>query len=605
VSESAEPAQHPEGSGRASARPATFALTVLVVLTVVSPWPFGSVHPLAVNLVSIVALLAVAAVLAWGRWSPALPPPAVPFWPVLALLGLALLQCVPQPSGLHALLAPGSAAFWHPDEPAVVMVLGGGAHPIAVDPGSAFRWLALTAGLLGLAVLSAPALRQPGTARRAALAVVFGGLAVSTYGIFARARFGSLLYGHIPVPTIHPFGPFVSKNHFAGYVAMSALLALGLVVGLAGRGRGGTGRSFRDWTRGPGAGGVVLALVAVLAMTLAVLVSLSRGGMLSLLGGGLAFLTMRWTLRRASGPRSWAPLVASAVLALFLATLLGVVLPREARERMRGIATTQVDSSGSFRLNTWQDSLRLALASPWVGHGMGSFHDAFPRHKRGYGQERVEHAENDYIEMLVEGGLLGFGLTVLAVLLLGVRSWRGVRDTRNPLLRGLGCGALAGLSGLALHSAVDFNLRIPSNAVLAAFLVALAASYAPPRHSAVPAAGAWAGALLASLALGGLLILRPVPWARAQREVAAAASASQPETRLLRAARAEYALRSVVRSRPAHAESWLLLAWTRAAQGDWTAVRPLASHAMSLDPQREAMREEAARLIEWARTEAR
>jgi O-antigen ligase len=572
-------------------------------LTVVSPWPFGSVHPLAVNLVSIVALLTVAVTLAWERWSRALPAPAVPFWPVLALLGLALLHCVPLPPGIHALLAPGSAAFWHPDEPAVVMILGGGAHPIAVDPGSAFRWLALTAGLVGLAVLSAPALRRPGTAQRAALAVVIGGVAVSTYGVFARARFGSLLYGHIPVPTVHPFGPFVSKNHFAGYVAMTALLALGLLVGLAGR--GGTGRAFRDWTRGPRAGGVVLALVAALAMTLAVLVSLSRGGMLSLLGGGLAFLAMRWTLRRPSGPRGWAPLVASAVLGIFLATLLGVVLPREAHERMRSIATPQADSSGSFRLDTWQDSLRLALASPWVGHGMGSFHDAFPRHKRGYGEERVEHAENDYLEMLVEGGLLGFGLTVLAVLLLGVRSWRGVRETQDPLLRGIGVGALAGLSGLALHSAVDFNLRIPSNAVLAAFLVALAASLAPPRPSTFPAAGAWAAVLSASLAVGGLLVLRPVPWALAQGQVAAAAAAWQPETRRLRAARAEYALRSVVRSRPAHAESWLLLAWTRAAQGDRTSVRPLANHAVSLDPQREAMREGAAQLITWAGMESR
>jgi O-antigen ligase len=291
------------------------------------------------------------------------------------------------------------------------------------------------------------------------------------------------------------------------------------------------------------------------------------------------------------------------VLGIFLATLLGVVLPREAHERMRSIATPQADSSGSFRLDTWQDSLRLALASPWVGHGMGSFHDAFPRHKRGYGEERVEHAENDYLEMLVEGGLLGFGLTVLAVLLLGVRSWRGVRETRDPLLRGIGVGALAGLSGLALHSAVDFNLRIPSNAVLAAFLVSLAASLAPPRPSTFPAAGAWAAVLSASLAVGGLAVLRPVPWALAEGQVAAAAAAWQPETRRLRAARAEYALRSVVRSRPAHAESWLLLAWTRAAQGDRTSVRPLANHAVSLDPQREAMREGAARLIEWARME--
>jgi O-antigen ligase len=409
--------------------------------------------------------------------------------------------------------------------------------------------------------------------------VAAGGVAISAYGILARGRFGSLLYGYIPVPTVSPFGPFVSKNHFAGYVGMAALLAVGLTVGLASSRRG------REWTTGRRASGVVLALVAALAMALGVLVSLSRGGAISLVMGLLAFTALHVRQQRSGGRGG--RLLPSLAVAVALAALLLLVLPPEAHQRLRSLAGT------SFRLDTWRDTLRMVPSSPWVGEGLGTFADAYPRFKRGHGELRVEHAENDYLETLAEVGVPGLALALAA---LSLPAARVLAARPSSLLRGLGAGALAGLVALLAHSAFDFNLRIPSNAILAAFLASVVAAGAPVRRAAT-----WkSGAAAAAFALAALLALPrlafPVDpsqrWEEARNEARRAAASVVPEARALRLDRTERALQAILRGRPAHAEAWLLLAGTRAERGD-SSARELARHALDLDPERPDLRSAA------------
>jgi len=519
-----------------------------------------------------------------------LPVPALPLWPALGLVALGLAQLVPLDASLHALVAPGSGAVWHPAEPAAAAVLGSGARPISVDPASTLRWLAFAGGLGLLALVSAPSLADTRRARIAASFVVVGALAVSTYGIFARARFGPLLYGRIAVPTVSPFGPFVSKNHFAGYVAMATLLALGLALGLADEER--VRRSGRDPRR---SSAVVLALVAALAMALGVLVSSSRGGVFSLLAGGLTLLLARMHLRRRASARSLARALPALAVGLVIGAVLLAVLPRDVPERMRSLA------GASFRLDTWRDSLRTAAASPLLGHGLGSFHDAFARFKRGHGLIRVEHAENDYLELLVDAGVVGLGLALFAAVALLALGLRGLDRSPEPLRRGLALGAMAGLVALGVHSALDFNLRIPSNAVLAAFLAALTASAAGVRARALSTASVWTAAAALALVLGALVAGRPEPALRdAEREVRAASTSTSPEVRALRLERATTSLEALARARPARTEPWLLLAWTRAIRGDWSGAEALARHAMSLDPARPDLRVQADRLLRGA-----
>ncbi len=151
-----------------------------------------------------------------------------------------------------------------------------------------------------------------------------------------------------------------------------------------------------------------------------------------------------------------------------------VALPAESRDRLATLAGARTDFSASYRLGVWRDALRATASSPLIGFGLGTFAEALPPFKRSAGELDIEHAENDYIEVLAEGGLLGFLLVSGGIVTFGASVTRGLRSQGDRLLRGIGVGALAGLVALAVHSAGDFNLRIPSNAFLAACLATLA-----------------------------------------------------------------------------------------------------------------------------------
>ena len=562
--------------------PSHLALGALVGIAVVAPWPFGAVQAPALLALTAIALATVCMALVAGAVRGGVALPAVPLWPLGGFMALALVQIVPVPRALHAWLAQGSFAVWYPADVVPAAILGPGPHPISVDPSSTLGAAALVASLCFLAVLAAPAFSRPASAVGAVGTVAAVGFALAAYAIFARARFGALLYGRFAVPTVSPFGPFVNKNHFAGWVAMASLLVAGLVLGLTGdsRARG------RDWTTDRRAGSVVLALVAALAMALAGIASLSRGGAIALLAGAACLIGLRLVRRRPG--RARARLLPTFALAGALGAVLVVLVPPEAHERLRSL------SGASFRFDTWRDSLRLAATSPLLGHGLGAFHDAYPRLKRGHGIVRVEHAENDYLETLAEGGLVGLALGAGGLALL-LGAW-GRGAAADPVVRGIGLGAVAGLAAVAVHSLLDFNLRIPSNAALAALLAAAVAGAAGLRPRPLPRG--------AALVLGGavLLLLAAVcsrpnrPWLTAREEARLAAAASDPAVRKLRLERASSALEGVLRLRPAHAESWIVLAWTRAGMGEATSGAALARHAEWLDPERSDLRE-AARIL--------
>ena len=115
------------------------ALGVLVAVTVVSPWLFGAVQPWAILAITTSGLLAAALAVGLAALKGGAERPALPLWPLLGFIALGLAQLVPLPPAVHALLAPGSHAVWHPVPAAAAAVLGDGAHPVSLDPGSTLR----------------------------------------------------------------------------------------------------------------------------------------------------------------------------------------------------------------------------------------------------------------------------------------------------------------------------------------------------------------------------------------------------------------------------------------------------------------------------------
>lgn len=583
----------PSGAAAAAVpRSSAVALWALTVLAILAPWPFGSVQPWAVRAITVIALSFALAIGIHQTLSGGIVIARVGLVGVIGLLALGLFQLVPLPPALHRAIATASYTAWHPKVPAAATVLGTVARPVSVYPLATVEWLAFAGGIVLLAGLAAPALSDARRARRACTTMVVGGVAVAVAGVLARALLGPRLYGTIAVPTIAPFGPFVSKNHFAGYVEMAALIGAGLAVGLADRYR--STSSPLGWVRSHRAGRVLAAWAAALACGMGVLVSLSRGGIVSLTAGAAALLVFRWLVRRRHH-RERRALVPGFLLALAVAMIV-VTLPEQAHERMRTLGTATGDPSGSFRLRTWHDSLRAAAASPWVGQGMGTFADALPRFKTGWGLFRTEHAENEYLEVLVEGGVLGAALLVLAVFQVFRGAVRGMRATDDPLRRGMAMGGLAASMALLVHSAFDFNLRIPSNTVAFGFAAAIAVSVTGAR---MPLPRSASLALVGATMVSAILLVvsarepRRLPYADAMKVAAVMAPGDAASLRLRRT---EDAVHRYVQHRPLDVEAWLLLAWARMAAGHPDEARELAAYSASLDPVRPDVAAQARRI---------
>jgi O-antigen ligase len=113
-------------------------------------------------------------------------------------------------------------------------------------------------------------------------------------------------------------------------------------------------------------------------------------------------------------------------------------------------------------------------AHPIFGVGLGAFQTVYPIYGRSDGSVLIEFAHNDYLQILSDAGLVG---GVLAIWFLVVTARNVARAAKNtdPLLRSLGIGSGAGILALLVHSLFDFNLQIPSNALVFLLLSAIVA----------------------------------------------------------------------------------------------------------------------------------
>jgi O-antigen ligase len=162
--------------------------------------------------------------------------------------------------------------------------------------------------------------------------------------------------------------------------------------------------------------------------------------------------------------RSAAVFVAfSITTALFLAW----IAPQELGNRI-------TDIHDPARLLIHRDSMRMFRAHPFLGSGLGTFATVFPHYRVFYDGFFMDDAHDDYLELLLETGLLGFGVGVWFLVLLYREGRANIRLVRKSCDARISTAALAGCTGLLAHSFLDFNLHIPANAALFYVLCAVA-----------------------------------------------------------------------------------------------------------------------------------
>jgi O-antigen ligase len=112
---------------------------------------------------------------------------------------------------------------------------------------------------------------------------------------------------------------------------------------------------------------------------------------------------------------------------------------------------------------------------PIAGVGFGGFWMAITRYHNASGEMVPQEAHNDYLEFIASGGLIALliGAWFLYLYMQTVRA--RLRESSSRFVRAARCGALVGVSGVAVHSVVDFGLHIPANAVLIIGLMVISA----------------------------------------------------------------------------------------------------------------------------------
>ena len=267
---------------------------------------------------------------------------------------------------------------------------------------------------------------------------------VSLLGIVQHFTSDAKIYGFRTLTAGgDPFAPFVNRNHFAGFVELTLPAGLALLI-------------FRGLRRDviPLTG--LLTIVPVGAMIL----SGSRGGIVSF-GFEVAVLALLARLRKApEGPR----LVALAIVGFAALALVAWLGTGRALERFSTLHPGDVTLSR--RATMVHGAAHIFFDHPIIGAGLGSLVAVYPRYETVYDGHIVDHVHNDFMELLAEMGMLG-GLCGLAFLWILVREARkSFTAEQGHFSRGIHAGAIAALCGLLLHSLVDFNLHIPSNALL-------------------------------------------------------------------------------------------------------------------------------------------
>jgi O-antigen ligase len=211
------------------------------------------------------------------------------------------------------------------------------------------------------------------------------------------------------------------------------------------------------------------ALVAFCAILMAstIFLSRSRGGMIAFVLQIVLFAAL--TLIQRKNPRMAIGLVAVCVLVLGFLFFIG-----------KGQVLGRLgDLAPGTRLNMTKDCFRMFLHRPVLGWGLATFPTVYPSYRSFYTNLFVNEAHNDYAQLLVETGVLGFSLMLWFLISLYRHGLPTSRCWEFKWDAALSLAALLGCTGILFHSFVDFNLQIPANAALFYVLCALAASKLP------------------------------------------------------------------------------------------------------------------------------
>jgi O-antigen ligase len=277
----------------------------------------------------------------------------------------------------------------------------------------------------------------------------------SLYGLMLSAVYGGgIPFFEVPGAGLLVRSTFVNRNNFATYAGLGLVVTLALILRLYRHESPGdvSLRSYRlrTFIEATGRAGWRL-LAAALIITVALLGSGSRGGILASALGVFAVLALSYTRqRRHRGEQAEAIFFVTVALIACFAVFGDLVVGR----------ITSAANDAASRFVVYQIILRALYDAPFVGFGYGAFSDVFPMYRDGsiVAWGVWDKAHNTYLEAALGLGLIGAAALFIALAALFLQCVAGAlkrRRNATPAIVGAACSLLVGL-----HALVDFSLQI-------------------------------------------------------------------------------------------------------------------------------------------------
>jgi O-antigen ligase len=398
-------------------------------------------------------------------------------WSLLACLIAIAAQLIPLSATVRGFLSPEAfqidSALRLDTAPRILP-----RHALSIDVESTAWALALGAAYIGL-FWSARAIFARGGVRTVTRGVTWLGLALTVLVAVQRATSPTMLYWYFrPLNAgASPYGPFVSRNALASWLAMAVPLIIGYAVarhrsdprpGLGIGARAEAMDSMQLWLAG-----------AACLMMGGLFGSMSRAGIFGAAVGLIAFIVLSRT--RIQGGRGLVWMGASLAAMIAVASLFA----NFGALAMRMQETTESGEWG--RPAIWRDTWRMTEDFWLTGVGAGAFQRGMLLYQQGSRQFFFNHAHNEYLQLAAEGGLLLAVPAAIALVAGAALIVNRLGADRTPIFW-LRAGAVSSMIAVAVQSIWDTGLRTPANGALFAVLAAIAlhnprrAHDGPARH---------------------------------------------------------------------------------------------------------------------------
>jgi O-antigen ligase len=287
--------------------------------------------------------------------------------------------------------------------------------------------------------------------RKMTLLITIFGFGFAFFAILQSVLSPTKIYGIYEIEYAKPFGSFVNRHNFAAFMEMAIAVPLGLLF---------AGVIPRDKR--------LIYLTAIGLMGIALILSGSRGGLVSLLAM-VVFILILTSKTRGSGQMA----LKIGLTVLLVAVIIGGAILIGGESSLTRLAETAASEDiTTNRTHIWNVTLQVVKNNLPFGAGIGAFAAAYTPYDTMNGIERVEQAHNDYLQILADAGIVGLILAGFFIYQLFRTGLQNIK-TDNLFRRGIAIGAFAGCFAILIHSLFDFVLHTTAVTVLFLTLVSL------------------------------------------------------------------------------------------------------------------------------------